>query len=272
MASPQKEHGYTAIANEIMEALALMRIPGEARQILDVVIRLTYGWNMKTRQITYSEFTARTGLQARHVFRALRSLLEHRLIERNSEGFRLQKDYEAWLPYSKSGVPKKGAEATPKVEHLPAPITEQAAGCKPSNGKGFGDPKDSIKDNLKQSLSQEREKLERKIKRLFPGCTSIPKGISTEKLWLFLHKISRGDIRKDTVRSPISYMKGMLDEDIQELIEQEAEARRSAVEERQRHRNERNEQERLRKENHTEMKELISTFVDQIGGRNAAGT
>ena len=47
MANPQKENGYTSIANDIVEALAGIRIPGEARQCLDVILRKTYGWNKK---------------------------------------------------------------------------------------------------------------------------------------------------------------------------------------------------------------------------------
>ena len=45
MANPQKENGYIMIANEIMEALAKYRIPGEQRQCLDVILRKTYGYD-----------------------------------------------------------------------------------------------------------------------------------------------------------------------------------------------------------------------------------
>ena len=38
MANPQTENGYTKIANEIMEALAHIRIPGEAMQVLLVIL------------------------------------------------------------------------------------------------------------------------------------------------------------------------------------------------------------------------------------------
>jgi len=38
MASPQLENGYTRIANELMEALARIRIPGEARQVKESLI------------------------------------------------------------------------------------------------------------------------------------------------------------------------------------------------------------------------------------------
>lgn len=288
MASPQKEHGYTAIANEIIEALARTRIPGESRQVLDVVIRLTYGWNRKARHITYREFTERTGLQARHVFRALRSLQAHGLVERTADGYRLQKDYEKWLPYSKNGVPKKGADTTPKVEQSDTPILEQSptpemeheTGRNSNNGNGYQTPKDSIKDNLKTSLShdqslpnleEEREKLEKRVKRLFPQCVSIPKGIPTEKLFLFVYRISRGEIKAESIGSPVAYMKGMLAEDVAPLLEKIQQDARAKAANAEKARQEREALEKQREENGAEMAQLIKDFLAQMEGKHAVG-
>ena len=46
MASPQTENGYVKIATELHDALCKTRISGEARQMLDVIIRKTYGYDM----------------------------------------------------------------------------------------------------------------------------------------------------------------------------------------------------------------------------------
>ena len=107
MASPQKENGYTAIANEIMEALAIMRIPGEARQVLDVLLRKTYGWNKKEDEISLSQFRKTTGLLSPNIIRARKKLLKMNVItvikRDNSKipTYRLQKDYTKWKPLSK---------------------------------------------------------------------------------------------------------------------------------------------------------------------------
>ena len=82
MASPQKENGYTAIANEILDALARTRITTEARQVFDAILRRTYGWNKKHAVITYRQFSQATGLTPAHVYRALKSLLDHKLVEK----------------------------------------------------------------------------------------------------------------------------------------------------------------------------------------------
>jgi phage replication O-like protein O len=278
MASPQKENGYTAIANEIIEALARTRIPGEARQVLDVVIRLTYGWNRKYRQITYPEFTTRTKLNKGNVRRSLVKLIRHCLIERCEQGYCFQKDYEKWLPFPRKGVVnsdypvvKDDYQRVVNTDYPPESIMTTGAPGKPSNGNGSREPKDSIKDSLKKTLSLEREVLEKKLRKLFPSCISIPKGISTEKLWLFLYKIGRGEIQKDSIRSPVSYMKGMLDEDIQALLDQETAAKQQKADDEKRRQKEKEEQHRLREENQEEMKGLISSFVAELEGQSAVG-
>ena len=84
MASPQIENGYTRIANEIMEALAKVRIPGEARQVLDAVFRKTYGWNKREDKISLSQFEKMTGLARPSICRAIKKLLIMNIIEKES--------------------------------------------------------------------------------------------------------------------------------------------------------------------------------------------
>ena len=107
MAIPQKENGYTAIANEIMEALAKIRIPGEARQMLDVIIRKTYGFNKKQDQISTTQFMEATGLKRFIIHRARKRLLLANLItvSKNAHSqiltYSFQKNYEKWIPLAK---------------------------------------------------------------------------------------------------------------------------------------------------------------------------
>jgi phage replication O-like protein O len=133
MASPQPEDGYTRIANELQEALCRTRIPGEARQVLDVIFRHTYGWNRKAAYISLGMFASATGLKKPAVLRALHTLSDMRIIviENDNEKqivikndndkpaiienetknekrtnaatpcYRIQKDYESWKSLSK---------------------------------------------------------------------------------------------------------------------------------------------------------------------------
>ncbi|HDY68615.1 MAG TPA: hypothetical protein ENH85_12610 [Candidatus Scalindua sp.] len=105
MASPQKEHGYTMIANELMEALAKTRIAGEARQTLDTIIRKTYGFNKKEDAISLSQFSAITKLRKPTVVRALRKLLSMNIITKKDNDianiYSFNKDFDSWEPLSK---------------------------------------------------------------------------------------------------------------------------------------------------------------------------
>lgn len=78
--NPQKEDGYMAIANEIMEALCRAYIPARERQCLDFILRKTYGWDKKEDDISLSQFKDGTGLPIRKVRDCLKSLISKNLI------------------------------------------------------------------------------------------------------------------------------------------------------------------------------------------------
>jgi len=113
MANPQVEDGFCKIANELIEALARIRIPGEAMQILLVIIRETYGWNKKEDAISLSQFVAATGMRRPNVCRAITKLLAINIIIKKdtptASKYRLNKDFDSWKPLSKkiSPVSKK---------------------------------------------------------------------------------------------------------------------------------------------------------------------
>ncbi|MCK9518446.1 MAG: replication protein [Dehalococcoidia bacterium] len=104
MANPQKEDGYTAIANEIMEALCRHRIPGEDRQVLDVIFRKTYGFNKIEDYISLSQFVEMTGMEKPNIIRSLKSLLSKKIIIIQMDNgfrkvYRINKDFDKWERY-----------------------------------------------------------------------------------------------------------------------------------------------------------------------------
>lgn len=141
MASPQKDDGYIQISNELLEALARTRIPGEVRQILDFIIRRTYGWNKKMDWITLDQFAAGTGLSKVHVCQGIKRLMVMNLIvrslldpitEKGNENkerrltYGIQKDYERWRPLPKKvTLPKKVISFTEKGNKPRKTITEK---------------------------------------------------------------------------------------------------------------------------------------------------
>ena len=126
---PQLENGYTRIANEVLEALAKIRISGEARQMLDVIIRKTYGFNKKMDSIPTSQFVELTGLSPTSVHKARKKLLELNLITITKKGnsqvlnYSFQKNYKRWQPLPKKvTVTKKGNTPLPKKD---IPVTKK---------------------------------------------------------------------------------------------------------------------------------------------------
>lgn len=125
MASPQLENGFVRLANEIYEALAKYRIPGEARQVLDFIIRKTYGWNKSEDVIPLSQFVNGTGLKKATVCRAINKLVHLNLIIKkdNAKGtsYKFNKNFEAWTPLTKK-ITKKLIHTT-STEPLSKMIT-----------------------------------------------------------------------------------------------------------------------------------------------------
>lgn len=128
MANPQTENGYTKIANEILDALCRIRISGEARQVLDVIIRKTYGFNKKEDRIALSQLCLGTGLKKQTICKAIAKLVEMNLLTKkgNDSGnsYRFNKDFDTWKPLPKKvtlpkkvkGITNKGNNRNPKSD------------------------------------------------------------------------------------------------------------------------------------------------------------
>lgn len=240
MASPQKENGFTPIANELLDALAMTRIPGEARQVLDVIIRQTYGWQRKTVRISYRCFSDLTGLQNGHIYRSMRSLVEHKIVDVSGDGYSVQKNYDLWLPYSKKGysesgvLPKrilqKGIKTYSKSGVSPTPKKEYETGDIGNEVMGLGAAKERFKEIKEISLSNtslslpERESICKDLKRFFPTLV-VPEVVTTQRAYVFLAKLRFNEISKDEIRSPPAFLIAMRDEDITPYLEREEKIR-----------------------------------------------
>lgn len=117
MASPQKENGFVAIANELFEAI-YMHFDFTKRQlkVISAVIRHTYGWGRKTCTLSLREIGRETGLDYRHVSTTVQELIECAVLhvsgERGgSKTYALNKNYDEW------GVTKTVTGVSPKRQH-----------------------------------------------------------------------------------------------------------------------------------------------------------
>lgn len=122
MSGPQKEDGYTPIANEIVEALAQIRIPGESMQVLWVILRKTYGWNKKEDRLSMNQISDLTGLKRQNVNRAIDRLITMNLLIKNNVNFinqyQFNKYYKTWKLSSKLITPELSSKLiTPVIKN-----------------------------------------------------------------------------------------------------------------------------------------------------------
>lgn len=97
MASPQKENGFTPIANELLEAFYRCKLLEYERIIVMCIWRKTYGWQKKEDWISNSQFSEDTGLARPHITRTIKSLRERKILTKNVKKLTINKNYDEWL-------------------------------------------------------------------------------------------------------------------------------------------------------------------------------
>ena len=148
MSSPQLEHGYTRIANEILEALAVTNLNGTQRRILDVIFRQTYGYQRKEKDLSVTFIANATNIHKKQIQRELNALIERKIVTvveeatfNKSRVIAFNKNYHEWLG---------SGEVTKK---LPPNKIDVHTGNKlaPSTGSELATQKKKIKENIKEN-------------------------------------------------------------------------------------------------------------------------
>jgi phage replication O-like protein O len=113
MANPQKENGFTPIANEILEMLVKACLLGSEYQVVLFVIRKTYGWKKKHDIISLTQFELGTGLSRPTIVKTLKNVLIKKVVVKTplpsgKYAFSFNKDYEKWVVKAPLLVKSKG--------------------------------------------------------------------------------------------------------------------------------------------------------------------
>jgi phage replication O-like protein O len=241
MASPQKENGFTPIANELLDAFMRLNLSEHAWRIVICIIRHSYGWHKKTAYLTLSQIARATGLDVRLIPRTVKRLCGRGIIIRDGNAYGLQKDYSQWRVSSvemSSVVMKPSSVVMTSVEmksfirsdEEPSSLVMKPRAHFPNEHGDLPAPKER-KEIIKEiSLSTtslslpERESICKDLKRFFPTLV-VPDVVTTQRAYLFLAKLRFGEISKDEIRSPPAFLIAMRDEDITPYLEREAKNR-----------------------------------------------
>lgn len=152
MASPQTANGFTRIANELLEALCRIKIPSESRRVFDAIMRKTYGYNRKRDRISLSQLSDISGLSIPHVCRAVKKLERMKLIviesdSRKITAYRINKNYETWLPLPKQALPEIVADCPMDTIRIGREVLPELAMSTPHAGNqilpGLADTKET---------------------------------------------------------------------------------------------------------------------------------
>lgn len=151
MASPQKENGFTPIANEIIEQLVKGDLLGSELALILLVIRKTYGYHKKEDCISLTQFEQGLGLSRHTVIKTIRNLVYNRmLVKGGSLGmsgtlYKFNKNWHEWVV--------KGGRLVQNNDRASAKIKQKVV-------KGGAQTKETTKDN----------------KRYLPASAGTPKG------------------------------------------------------------------------------------------------
>lgn len=98
--NPQKENGYTPIANELLEAIVLFKFSERQYKILFALIRKTYGFNKSSDDISLSQLSIICNLPINHVSTVIKQLVDLNVIikTKGKHAFNLSinKLYDDW--------------------------------------------------------------------------------------------------------------------------------------------------------------------------------
>lgn len=96
-----EQDGFTKIPNEILEEMARSSVFCHRTRILSAILRKTAGWNKKEDWISLSQFEGMTGIEKPNVCRALKQLLQVKIIIKSDNKYRINGITKAWQALSK---------------------------------------------------------------------------------------------------------------------------------------------------------------------------
>lgn len=103
MANPQKENGYTPIANELLEAICKAKLNATQKSIILAVCRFTYGFSRVSCIMSISFVAQAVNLSIRQVSKEMLKLIDQKVIfvvqestKTKAREIMLNKNYDDW--------------------------------------------------------------------------------------------------------------------------------------------------------------------------------
>lgn len=137
MAAPQKENGFTPIANELLEALIAWDGPGRVKDLVFAVMRETYGWSEKERKVDAWRLCGLLHVGERRLRQLRDQAVRCSLLTYSAEtGYCIQKNWEEWTVETGPGKPMD--------EAAKQRIAEGGTSAEPTAERKAGIPQDRL--------------------------------------------------------------------------------------------------------------------------------
>lgn len=194
-------------------------------------------------------------------------LVGKRVIERNGKEYSIQKDYDLWLSPEQESPKHVSHEQVIEITQTGEDLSHEQVNGTPlisATEAGSWTPKDILKTSFKDiSL---RERLLKEMKKIFPAL-SIPDFIPDEKLDFLIYKIGKGEIRADSIKNPLAYLKAMtVSETFPPFLERETKAEKKRQEDREKREREKEEEEKAH-QNREYHRDKAREVLNQLSGR-----
>lgn len=163
MARPQKENGYTPIANELIEAICSAPFNATQLKIVLFIMRYTYGYSRKEHAFSLTFIAKGTGISRRYISSELNVLIDAGVLtvvknhtDTEARMLQLNKNYDDWslkggtiLQQVKNTSTDEQEQDTTGEEFFHTPVEEF-----------FHQEKQNIKQNIKQVQSDYSKEFE----------------------------------------------------------------------------------------------------------------
>lgn len=181
MTQADLDNGYTRIANEILDALALLDLSGREFRVLNAIIRRTYGFQKKVDWIALSQLVEMTGIAKENVSRILGGLQSKGIIIREGEGYTkkvgINTKLSEWckvktvVKSDNGDVAKRQNVDADKLSETTTPIVESDKTIVEidNNHVGFRQPQKKKESITKESITKERYVDFEKLWKSFDG-------------------------------------------------------------------------------------------------------
>lgn len=174
MANVQAEHGFTKVANELLEVVMQQKLNGTQFKIIMAVWRFTYGFSRKEHDLSLTFLSKSTGVHKQQIKTELAKLIEKKIINvigeasyTTSRKLSFNKNYDEWIDLQEVKTLTVSESSTTTVsENTYTTVSELTTTTVSESTYQERNNKENIKENINKGFLEFWSLYPRKKKRV----------------------------------------------------------------------------------------------------------